>query len=490
MSIRFLFNICWCALLSCAVSGCYSHHQYPYGGTYPGPYGAPGPYEMAPGSIPPGSYPAQPNLGQPVPPPQGSLPPTGAQTYNDQFPTNTNNTNYDGVDSQWKQPANNNPGSNNSPFDANPTASGRNATPSSGLNQAPTGSQAVPSYQDPNEIKPNSQSFGDEFQQNNKTPASNTSNSFPPDVNDQFESNQTPQPLGGNSSQMNDQFVPSGNDQFPNNSTDQLQQPANEFPQNDNEGFSVPSVKQQSFESDSDVFGANPKKFEANPMPNNPLNTNLDNTFDANPNNTFDANSNNTFDANPNNTFDANPNNTFDANPNDSSQEFQPPVNSFPGNDDTFGPNNSSLNNAAPGKVSHADHQMRSSGPRLAKSDPFMAPAKFQAASFEFPAGSNGQTSAGKTPSPFNYDKQNYRWLRGIVEFDEQEKRWNITYNATPNKTDKFGGNIVLIDQGQLNRFTNGDVVLIDGRIDGSQQDKMGKPCYRISKAQKLTPKK
>ncbi|MCA9016577.1 MAG: hypothetical protein KDA77_14690, partial [Planctomycetaceae bacterium] len=271
MSIRFLFNICWCALLSCAASGCYSHHQYPYGGTYPGPYGAPGPYEMAPGSIPPGSYPVQPDLGQPVPPPQGSLPPTGSQAFSDKFPSNTNNTNYDGVDSQWKQPVNSSPGSNNSPFDANPTASGRNTTPSSGLNQAPTGSQAVPSYQDPNQIKSDPQSFGDEFQQNSKTapPTSNTSNSFPGNANDQFESNTTPQPTGGNATQTNDQFGPSSNDQFQSNP------PKDEFQKN--EGFSVPNpVQQQSFESDDDAFGANPKKFEANPMPRQ-------DTFDANP---------------------------------------------------------------------------------------------------------------------------------------------------------------------------------------------------------------
>ncbi|QDV52925.1 hypothetical protein [Gimesia fumaroli] len=475
MSTRFLFNICWCALISCAASGCYSHHQYPYGGTYPGPYGTPGPYEMAPGSIPPGSYPVQPDLGQPVPPPQGSLPPTGSQAYSDQFPSNTtNNTNYDGVDSQWKQPVNSSPGPSSAPFESNPTASGRNATPSSGLNQNSTGSQAVPSYQDPNKINSNPQSFGNEFPQNTTPPSSNTSNSFPGNANDEFESNQTPQPLGGNSTQMNDQFEPSSNDQFQSNPPDQFQQPKDEFQQNDNEGFSVPKVEQQSFESDSDtfgpnnskmaapadndVFGANPQKFEANPMPKD--------------------------------SFDANPSDPFNVNPNDSSQEFQPPVNSFPGNDDTFGPNSSSMMNSAPGKVSHAGHQSRASGPQLVQSDPFMKPAKFQSASFEVPSDSGQRTSAGKSPSPFNYDKQNYRWLRGIVEFDEQEKRWNITYNAIPDKSDRFGGNIVLIDQGQLNRFTNGDVVLIDGHIDGSQQDKMGKPCYRIAKAQKLVPKK
>lgn len=438
MSIRCLTNFSWCALLCCALSGCYAHHQYPYGGTYPAPYAAPGPYEMAPGSIPPGSYPVQPDLGQPVPPPQGSLPPAG-QPYNDQFPNNTNNTNYDGVDSRWGTPGTSAPRpNNNSPFDSNPTASGMNASPGGGLNQNPSG-ETVPSYNDPNVIKPNSQGFGDEFESNAKQPSSNTSNSFPGNANDQFDSNQ------------------------PN----QFQEPTQ------NEGFSVPQVEQQSFESapnsfgpnnmsvpdNKDAFGANPAEFDANPMPQD--------SFEPNPK-TSDP---------------------FRRNSIDSSQEFQPPINGFEENGDTFGPNSSLQMNSAPGKVSHANHQSRASGPQLVQSDQFMAPAKFQSASFEFPAAPGQQTSA-KSPSPFNYDKQNFRWLRGIVEFDEQEKSWNITYNATPDQSDRFGGNIVLIDQGKLNHFQNGDVVLIDGQIDASQQDKMGKPCYRIAKVQKLIPKK
>lgn len=465
MSIRYLFNMSWCVLLSCAVTGCYSHHQYPYGGTYPGPYGAPGPYEMAPGTVmpgnyPPGSYPVQPELGQPVPPPQGSLPSPNSQAYSDAFPGNTNNTNYDGVDSQWKQPVNSNPGAA-TPFDANSTASGRNLNPGSGVNNNLPGSQAVPSYQDPNQIQPNSQPLNNEFP-GNSNPAP-TGNAFPGDSGDTFESNSSPKPAAGISNQMNDQFGPSGGDQFQNNQLpDQFEQPdqfqpsGNEFDSNKNEGFSVPNpvqpqnpVQQQSFESGDDAFGANPKKFDANPTP-------ADDTFNQN---------------------------SFD-----SSQDFQTPVNPFPGNDgsdETFGPNNSSTMKPATGQVSHADHQRSDSGPQLIRDESFQQPAKFQPASFDLSVGSSQHS-----PSPFNYDKQNYRWLRGIIEFDEQEKSWNITYNATPDKSDKFGGNIVLIDQGKLNRFTNGDVVLLDGAIDGSKQDQMGKPCYRISKAQRLLPKK
>lgn len=443
MSTRSIFSICCCTLLSTMLSGCYSHHQYPYGGTYPGPYGAPGPYQMAPGTVPPGTYDVQPNLGQPVPPPQGALPPTGSDTYNNGFPSNTNNTNYDGVDSQWTQPTNNSPNTGNmneTPFSANPTASGTNANLGSGINSNSFDDKSVPPYDDPNDaLKPN-----DQFQEN-KDPFPNTpQNSLQGNTNDQFESNQTPQPSGGNSAQMNDQFDANttNNNQFESNPTDQFQQ-------NDNEGFSIPQpIQPQNFESDADTFDANPKKFTPNP------------------------------------------NDTFEANPSFENNDFQPPSKSAPEADDIFGPNSSSRMNPTSSKVSHANHQTRLSGPQLVKSDPFMTPAKFQAASFERPHGTGNQSSNAKSPSPFSYDKQNYGWLRGIIEFDVQEKQWNITYNATPDKTDKFGGNIVLSDQGKLNHFKNGDVVLLDGKIDGSRQDKMGKPLYLISKVQRLVPKK
>jgi len=444
MSTRPIFNICCCLLLSSTLAGCFSHHQYPYGGTYPGPYGAPGPYQMAPGTVPPGTYDVQPNLGQPVPPPQGALPGAGSEAYNNAFPSNTNNTNYDGVDSQWTQPTNNSPNTGNmneTPFGANPTASGANANPGSGVNSNSFGDKSVPPYNDPNDaLKPTNQL------PENKDPFPNTpQNSFEGNTNDQFESNQTPQPLGGSSTQMNDQFDSNNtkNDQFESNPKDQFQQ-------NDNEGFSIPEpVQQQNFDSENNTFEANPKKFNPNPS------------------------------------------DTFEANPTNENKDFQAPIKSPQGNDDDlFGPNNSSRMDPTSNKVSHANHQTRLSGPQLVKSDSFMTPAKFQAASFELPNDIGNQISNANSPSPFSYDKRGFGWLRGIIEFDAQEKHWNITYNATPDKTDKFGGNIVLLDQGKLNHFKNGDVVLIDGKIDSSRQDRMGKPLYLISKVQKLVPKK
>lgn len=451
MSVRFLFNIVWCALLSCTISGCYSQHHYPYSGAYPGPYGSPGPYQMtpgtvAPGSIPQGSYPVQPDLGQPVPPPKEAFPSSSSsQPSNGAFPGNTGNTSYDGVDTQWKQPLNSSSGSTNpTPFQSNPTASGTNTNPNAGLNS--TG--AVPEYNDPN--------FG-----NSQTPGV-------------FESNKNTPSTGGNpATNVQDNFGSGGDDPFKGNTNNPLES-------NDNSGFSVPQkVEQQSFEeSGSNSFNENTPKFDANPGAN--ASSQPVDSFNSNP---------------PSDNFGSQPGNSFDPNPTGGNPGFEAPIKSFPENnndsDGTFSPNSTSLMNPASGKVSHANHQAPVSGPQLVKSDQFMPPAKIRSASFDLPLQKSPlQTSAAKSPSPFSYDKQQYRWLRGIVEFDEEEKHWNITYNATPDQSDKFGGNIVLLDQGQLNRFTNGDVVLIDGHIDGSQQDKMGKPFYRVARAQKLVPKK
>ncbi|QDV20429.1 hypothetical protein Pan153_51040 [Gimesia panareensis] len=478
MSRRFLITASWCALLCCAASGCYPHHQYPYGGTYPGPYGAPGPYQQMPpgtvvpeGSIPPGNYPIQPELGQPVPPPQGALPSNGSQALNNSYPGNTN---YDGVDTQWKQPLNNPSGSDmNAPFDANSTASGRNTNPSGGFS-SPSDSQPVPSYQDPNRIPSSNPPVDNTFPQNSSQPPQ--SDPFPAESNDQFQSNKNPQPVGNNT-QMNDQFGSSSNDQFPGNEPQQFPEANNQLQENSDSGFSVPSpVQQQSFESGADTFEANPPKFNANQsVPDDTFNQNsVDSSQEFQPPVQSFPGNENTFPENQNNSFPGNQDNPFPGN----------------GNDDTFGPNSSSTMRPSQGKVSHADHQMPVSGPQLVRSEQFMTPAKFQPASFEFPSEGGASPAKGQAPSPFSYDRQNYRWLRGIVEFDEQEKSWNITYNATPDRTDKFGGNIVLLDQGKLNRFKNGDVVLIDGHIDGSRQDRMGKPCYFVTKAQRLVPKR
>jgi hypothetical protein len=93
------------------------------------------------------------------------------------------------------------------------------------------------------------------------------------------------------------------------------------------------------------------------------------------------------------------------------------------------------------------------------------------------------ESAASKKPNPYGYDAVGYRWLRGLVDFDEQQKAWVLIYNPSPGPRDLYKGQITLIDNGQLRNLKNNDVVLVEGQIDSTSRDAdTGKPQYRITK--------
>ena len=83
-------------------------------------------------------------------------------------------------------------------------------------------------------------------------------------------------------------------------------------------------------------------------------------------------------------------------------------------------------------------------------------------------------------PNPYDHDRKNYQWLRGKVDFDEQDQTWHIIYNLTPDQKDRFGGSVALIDHPGFNNLQNDDVVYLEGRIDTGSLDRSGKAKYRI----------
>ena len=83
--------------------------------------------------------------------------------------------------------------------------------------------------------------------------------------------------------------------------------------------------------------------------------------------------------------------------------------------------------------------------------------------------------------SPYDYDPVSYSSLRGVVDFDEEDNSWHIIYNVTPNEKDKLGGGVRLLPHPALKTLRNGDVVLIEGKVDYENLDRRGKPQYRIS---------
>jgi hypothetical protein len=90
---------------------------------------------------------------------------------------------------------------------------------------------------------------------------------------------------------------------------------------------------------------------------------------------------------------------------------------------------------------------------------------------------------APKRPNPYGYDAVGYAWLRGVVDFDESQKAWVLIYNPAPSERDLYKGHITLIDNGELKKLQNNQVVLVEGQVDATLCDMAtGKPQYRVTK--------
>jgi hypothetical protein len=89
-------------------------------------------------------------------------------------------------------------------------------------------------------------------------------------------------------------------------------------------------------------------------------------------------------------------------------------------------------------------------------------------------------------PSPYKYDREAYKWLRGTVARDAQSNSWRITYSRNPLDDDPYGGSLTLVDDQSLDNLVDGDVVLIEGNVDTRTRDRYGKPSYQPSRVMRL----
>ena len=83
-------------------------------------------------------------------------------------------------------------------------------------------------------------------------------------------------------------------------------------------------------------------------------------------------------------------------------------------------------------------------------------------------------------PEPYAFDSDGYTWLRGIVSYDATEQVWSITYDTTPDSWDHYAGHLTLLGDVPA-EIADNDIVLVEGAVDTAQQDRLGKPVYRIS---------
>lgn len=90
--------------------------------------------------------------------------------------------------------------------------------------------------------------------------------------------------------------------------------------------------------------------------------------------------------------------------------------------------------------------------------------------------------------NPYGRDTKhaNPEWLRGVLDFDQKTKTWQITYAASPDPRDRNGGSLTLAKHADLALSRSGDIVLIEGAIDASHTDGRGKPLYMIDRVTPL----
>jgi hypothetical protein len=101
----------------------------------------------------------------------------------------------------------------------------------------------------------------------------------------------------------------------------------------------------------------------------------------------------------------------------------------------------------------------------------------------------DGGIQAMSRPNPYDHDRKGFRWLRGVINFDEANQKWYVMYSANPAADDEFGGEIALADTASLDVLNNGEVVYVEGQIDPNTRDDSGKPCYRVDFLAQLVPK-
>lgn len=109
--------------------------------------------------------------------------------------------------------------------------------------------------------------------------------------------------------------------------------------------------------------------------------------------------------------------------------------------------------------------------------------AEAQGASFE-----SSDPAEMPRPDPYAFDRKGYAWLRGVLDYDQVDKKWHITYSNELQDGDTYGGSLTLLEDDSLDMRITNDVVLIEGKIDTSRRDRFGKPMYRIRKLDPLRP--
>ena len=134
---------------------------------------------------------------------------------------------------------------------------------------------------------------------------------------------------------------------------------------------------------------------------------------------------------------------------------------------------NSSGAPAEPARIGTEPDPFEFEPPKRVSSTSEIVPATIQRVNHEVPA---------ERLRPYGRDLEhaNPEWLRGVVDFDEKTRTWQIIYAANPDPNDPNGGSLTLGNHPALSRIRSGDIATVEGAIDSNQSDSRGKPIYAL----------
>ena len=92
--------------------------------------------------------------------------------------------------------------------------------------------------------------------------------------------------------------------------------------------------------------------------------------------------------------------------------------------------------------------------------------------------------SHSETPVEYGYDTADYRWLRGVLEYDNKTG-WSIRYSVAA--ADQFGGRLPIYaaDESQLRGLIPGSAVDVQGRVE--RPANADSPVYFVEQLQQTS---
>jgi hypothetical protein len=102
-------------------------------------------------------------------------------------------------------------------------------------------------------------------------------------------------------------------------------------------------------------------------------------------------------------------------------------------------------------------------------------------------AGRVSPTSASPADDqgPYGYDPS-YRWLKGHLEYSPTDRRWKLRYIPITDRTDEYGGSVILEDSPALQEMRRGDTVMVEGQVAGEAEPGGFAPLYRAARISRL----